>query len=79
MVGWENYIDLWTDPVAWQALQTTLDLRRGHRSIGVVARPWHGAGDERGVSRSRSVARRRARSLGYSHRGLFTNVALHFQ
>ena len=24
MVGWENYIDLWTDPVAWQALRTTL-------------------------------------------------------
>jgi ABC-type sugar transport system permease subunit len=24
MVGWENYIDLWTDPVALQALQTTL-------------------------------------------------------
>jgi multiple sugar transport system permease protein len=24
MVGWENYLDLWTDPVAWQALQTTL-------------------------------------------------------
>jgi multiple sugar transport system permease protein len=24
MVGWENYLDLWTDPVAWQALRTTL-------------------------------------------------------
>ncbi|HET7392882.1 MAG TPA: sugar ABC transporter permease, partial [Candidatus Binatia bacterium] len=24
MVGWENYVDLWTDPVAWQALRTTL-------------------------------------------------------
>jgi ABC-type sugar transport system permease subunit len=24
MVGWENYADLWTDPVAMQALQTTL-------------------------------------------------------
>src|SRR5918999_352759 len=24
MVGLENYSDLWTDPVAWQALQTTL-------------------------------------------------------
>jgi multiple sugar transport system permease protein len=24
MVGWENYLDLWTDPVAWQALGTTL-------------------------------------------------------
>ena len=24
MVGWENYADLWTDPVAWQALRTTL-------------------------------------------------------
>jgi ABC-type sugar transport system permease subunit len=24
MVGWENYVDLWTDPVASQALQTTL-------------------------------------------------------
>jgi multiple sugar transport system permease protein len=24
MVGWENYTDLWTDPVALQALQTTL-------------------------------------------------------
>ncbi len=24
MVGWENYTDLWTDPVAWQSLQTTL-------------------------------------------------------
>ena len=24
MVGLENYTDLWTDPVAWQALQTTL-------------------------------------------------------
>lgn len=24
MVGWENYSDLWTDPVAWQALRTTL-------------------------------------------------------
>src|SRR5918999_2109236 len=24
MFGWENYTDLWTDPIAWQALQTTL-------------------------------------------------------
>lgn len=24
MVGWENYLDLWTDPVAIQALRTTL-------------------------------------------------------
>jgi multiple sugar transport system permease protein len=24
MVGWENYLDLWTDPVAMQALRTTL-------------------------------------------------------
>ena len=24
MVGWENYVDLWADPVAWQALRTTL-------------------------------------------------------
>ena len=24
MVGWENYMDLWTDPVAIQSLQTTL-------------------------------------------------------
>jgi ABC-type sugar transport system permease subunit len=24
MVGWENYTDLWTDPVAWQSLKTTL-------------------------------------------------------
>jgi len=24
MVGWENYVDLWTDPVAWQALRTTI-------------------------------------------------------
>ena len=24
MVGWENYLDLWTDQVAWQALRTTL-------------------------------------------------------
>lgn len=24
MVGWENYADLWTDPVAWQSLKTTL-------------------------------------------------------
>ena len=24
MVGWDNYVDLWTDPVAWQALRTTL-------------------------------------------------------
>jgi ABC-type sugar transport system permease subunit len=24
MVGWENYVDLWTDPVAIQALRTTL-------------------------------------------------------
>jgi trehalose/maltose transport system permease protein len=24
MVGWENYTDLWTDPVAWQSMQTTL-------------------------------------------------------
>jgi multiple sugar transport system permease protein len=24
MVGWENYLDLWTDPVAWQALRTTI-------------------------------------------------------
>ena len=24
MVGFENYVDLWTDPVAWQALRTTL-------------------------------------------------------
>ncbi|MGB7947613.1 MAG: sugar ABC transporter permease [Candidatus Binatia bacterium] len=24
MVGWENYTDLWTDPVAWQSLRTTL-------------------------------------------------------
>ena len=23
-VGWENYVDLWTDPVAWQALWTTI-------------------------------------------------------
>jgi len=24
MVGWQNYVDLWTDPVAWQALRTTI-------------------------------------------------------
>jgi ABC-type sugar transport system permease subunit len=24
MVGWQNYTDLWTDPVAWQSLETTL-------------------------------------------------------
>ena len=24
MVGWENYADLWSDPVAMQALRTTL-------------------------------------------------------
>ena len=24
LVGWENYTDLWTDPVAWQSVQTTL-------------------------------------------------------
>jgi ABC-type sugar transport system permease subunit len=42
MVGWQNYSDLWTDPVALQALQTTLIF------VAVTVRPscysalaWH--------------------------------------
>ena len=47
MVGWQNYSDLWTDPVALQALRRPPCLRRRHRSLGAATRPWHGAGDER--------------------------------
>ena len=79
MVGWENYTDLWTDPVALASTEDHLDLRRRNGPVGVAARPRHGPGDERGVSRPRALARHCADSLGDSHRGLLANVALYFQ
>src|SRR6187455_2072473 len=58
MVGWENYVDLWTDPVAWQALQTTLifvgvtvpsELLLGLGMALVMNEAFHGRGVLRAI------------------------------
>src|SRR5580765_1436210 len=55
------------------------DFRRGYHALRSAARPRHGAGAERILSRPRLAARHRAHPLGRAHRGLVANVALHFQ
>jgi multiple sugar transport system permease protein len=58
MVGWENYLDLWTDPVAWQALRTTLifvavtvpsELLLGLGMALVMNQAFHGRGVLRAI------------------------------
>ena len=79
MVGWENYIDLWTDPVAAQSLRTTLIFRGHDHPAGANHRARHGVGNERSFSWARTAARHRPHSVGNSHGGFLPDVALHLQ
>ena len=79
MVGWENYIDLWTDPVAGPVLPHHAHIRRYDHPTGANYRPRHGVGDERSFSWARTAASHRPHSVGNSDGGFLPDVALHLQ
>ncbi len=77
MVGWENYTDLVSDPVALAATMTTVIFIGVTVSLELLFGLAIALHFKRSLSRPEPFASSRSHSMGNSDSGFFANVAFH--